>query len=228
MVFGRDSLCNFLDLSNGSSRSFRDAANPNLLQPSDLLAQLLKILIRGSGLTIPRRDQQPLQARAWTGWWVLGIDGHGGHFPLPGLFFRRHDLTLKTLVVKVISFLYLLLVLIRILKNNEIFPWCHELDYLRHLITINPPMQWPNFQLHISSEILIWRPRYYIFRRYNYNSTFLIPLLLLFIQLRNSVILLSVLVYKVFCLKDLAKRPESMSLPFFLYCVSLKSWNPEK
>ena len=152
-------------------------ANPNLLQLSDLLAQLLKILIHDSGLTILRKDQPLLRARAWTGWWVPRMDGHCGHFLSPRLFFRRLDGILRKLVVKVISALYLLLILIRILKSNEIFLLGQELGYLRSLITINPLIQWPNFQLHISSEILIWRLSYNVFYRYNYNSTFLIHLL---------------------------------------------------
>lgn len=81
----------------------------------------------------------------------------------PGLSFRRHDG-----VVISTSFLYLLPVLIRILKSNEIFLLGQELDYWGSLTTINPLMQWSNFQLHSSSEILIWRLSYYIFQRYNY------------------------------------------------------------
>lgn len=136
--------------------------NPNPLQPSDPPARLLKILIHGSGLTILRKDQQPLQARAWTGWWVLS-----DWWPLWLLSVSKVILQ-KMWWGKVILLLYLLLGLIRILKSNEIFLLGQELDYLRILITINPLMQWPNFQLHISSEILIWRLSYYIFQRYNY------------------------------------------------------------
>lgn len=199
-------------------------ANPSLLQPSGLPAQHLKILIHGSGLTILRKDRQPQQAQAWTGWWVLANRWPCGRCLLPGLFFRRRDR--EKLVVKVISFWYLLLVLIRILKSNEIFLLGQELDYLRSLITINLLLQRPDFQLHISSEILIWRLSYSVSQWYNYTiAHFSFICFSYLFNYGSGTWLWILLICKVFLPRDLQIKVNEMPFVCMCVCVSFKSWN---
>lgn len=146
--------------------------SPNLPQLSDLPDQLLKTLTRGLGPTIPRKDPQLLQARVWTGWWVLSDEWPRTLSQPVSLVLHSSCETLTQRVVKVISFL------IRIVKGNRIFLFQPRSRlFLRNLITINPLVQWLNFQLHISSEILIWKLSYQFLQRCNYSCIFLIRLL---------------------------------------------------
>lgn len=193
-------------------------ANPNLLQPSDLPAQLLKILIHGSGLTILRKDQQLQQARAWTGWWVLS--DWWPLWPLSATKVVLQKTWRRKVGCKSHLILYLLLVLIRILKSNEIFLLGQEFDYLRSLITINSLMQRPNFQLHISSEILIWRLSYSIFQQYNYTIAHFLFICLSYLFNYDSVTWLwIVLILKFSVWKTSPRDPKSRLLSFVCACV---------